>query len=322
MQDKVLEILTNADDYISGQEISAQLGVSRQSIWKAVNALKEKGYKIHSVTNRGYRLIALPDYLNEPALRHYLHNTIIGKNLIVLETVGSTNDYLKELGNNGAENGTVVTAREQTKGKGRLGRVWQNQKDDCLAFSFLLRPNMTPSEVSSLTPLAGLAVCKAIRKYTNLNCKIKWPNDIIVGNKKLVGILTEMSAEFGAVEYIITGIGINVGHTSFPDDIAHKATSIFLETGRKIDKNEFLASVLEEIEKEFIKNDLRLTPKALEEYTSLCATIGKNIIFGKGMQEMSGKAVGIDANGELKVLLADGSICNVNSGEVTVQGIY
>lgn len=322
MQKKILDILLNANDFISGQEISENLGVSRQAVWKSINALKEKGYEIQSVTNRGYRLVSSPDYLNESSLKSLLHNKIIGKNLIVLDSVDSTNDYLKKLGNEGCENGTVVIAREQTKGKGRLGRTWQSKKDDGIAFSVLLRPNVAPSEISAITPLAGLAVCKAIREYTKLDCVIKWPNDIIVGRKKLVGILTEMSAEFDAVEYVITGIGINVDHTSFPEEIAFKATSLLLETGRHIDKNEFLACVLRHIENEFIKNNLELTPTALSEYTDLCATVGRSVTFQRGTRRISGMAVGVSEHGELKVMMSDGTISLVNSGEVTVQGIY
>ena len=322
MQKKILDILLNADDFISGQEISEKLGVSRQAVWKSINALKEKGYEIQSVTNRGYRLVSSPNYLNESSLKSLLHNKIIGKNLIVLDSVDSTNDYLKKLGNEGCENGTVVIAREQTKGKGRLGRTWQSKKDDGIAFSVLLRPNVAPSEVSAITPLAGLAVCKAIREYTKLDCVIKWPNDIIVGRKKLVGILTEMSAEFDAVEYVITGIGINVDHTSFPEEIAFKATSLLLETGRHVDKNEFLACVVEHIENEFVKNNLELTPTALSEYTDLCATLGRSVTFQRGTRRISGMAVGVSEHGELKVMMSDGTISLVNSGEVTVQGIY
>lgn len=322
MQKKILDILLNTDDFISGQEISEKLGVSRQAVWKSINALKEKGYEIQSVTNRGYRLVSSPDYLNESSLKSLLHNKIIGKNLIVLDSVNSTNDHLKKLGNEGCENGTVVAAREQTRGKGRLGRTWQSKKDDGIAFSVLLRPNVAPSEVSAITPLAGLAVCKAIREYTKLDCVIKWPNDIIVGRKKLVGILTEMSAEFDAVEYVITGIGINIDHTSFPEEIAFKATSLLLETGRHIDKNEFLACVLEHLENEFVKNNLELTPTALSEYTDLCATVGRSVTFQRGTRRISGMAVGVSEHGELKVMMSDGTICLVNSGEVTVQGIY
>ncbi len=131
-----------------------------------------------------------------------------------------------------------------------------------------------------------------------------------------------MSAEFDAVEYVISGIGINVDHSSFPEEIAFKATSIFLETGRHIDKNEFLACVLTHIENEFLRSNLELNPTALEEYNDLCATIGRSVAFQRGSRRTEGMAVGVAENGELKVMLSDGSIQLVNSGEVTVQGIY
>lgn len=322
MQNKVLKILTDAGEYVSGQDISEQLGVSRQSISKAVKALKDKGYVISSVTNKGYMLVSAPKYLNEQSIKKHLKTAVIGKNLVVLDTVGSTNDYLKDKGSKGCANGTVAAARQQTKGKGRLGRVWQTDKDDCIMFSFLLRPKIAPKEVAGITPLAGLAVCKAIRAYTGLDCKIKWPNDIIVGSKKLVGILTEMSAEFDGVEYIVTGIGINADHASFPKEIAHKATSIFIETGIHIDKNEFLACVINQIESDFTANDMKLSDKAIKEYTKLCATIGRSVSFTRKGQNVSGTAVGVNGNGELIVRLSDGEDFIVNSGEVIVQGIY
>ena len=217
------------------------------------------------------------DFVSEKSLKNFLKNKIIGKNLIVLESVGSTNDYLKNLGNDGCENGTVVLAREQTNGKGRLGRSWICKKDESLALSILLRPKMAPSEVSAITPLTGLAVCKALRKFTGMECKIKWPNDIIVGRKKLVGILTEMSAEFDAVDYVVIGVGINVSQADFPKTIADKATSILLESGKSIDKNKLSAFILEEIEKTFTE-----APKAEgTNYRAGDTVIHK--VFGKGM---------------------------------------
>lgn len=322
MKEKILELLNHTNDYISGQALAEQLGVSRQAVWKGINQLKEDGYQIDSVTRKGYRLQAMPSHLNFAAMNSLLSTKIIGSQLVILETVGSTNDYLKQLGNEGCKNGTVVATREQVTGKGRLGRSWSAKRDDCLMFSLLMRPNIAPSEVSAITPLTGLAVCKALRDFTGLDCKIKWPNDIIVGKKKLVGILTEMSAEFDAVEYIVTGIGINVDQGGFSEDIAFKATSILLETGKRTDKNKLLACVLAYIEEEFLKNDLKLTQTALSEYSDLCATIGKNVTFTRNSQPISGMAVGIAPNGELKIMLSDGTIDTVNSGEVTVQGFY
>lgn len=322
MQNKLIEILKNADGCISGQEIAEALGVSRQAVWKAINALKARDYVIESSKNKGYRLLSEPSYLNELAVRADLSSKIIGRELIVLDRTGSTNDYLKELGSKGCKSGTVVAAREQTSGKGRLGRVWQAKKDECVAFSLLLRPQIAPQEVSAITPLAGLAVCKALREFTGIDCMIKWPNDIIAGRKKLVGILTEMSCEFDAVEYIVTGIGINTDSADFPDEIADKATSIFLETGRHFDKNKMLCRVLKQIEDEFTANNLQLSSSALSQYTELCATIGRNVTVIRNGENIEGTAVGISDSGELKVVLFDGSQMLVNSGEVTVQGIY
>ena len=300
----ILEILSNSDEYVSGQALAGQLGVSRQAVWKEIKALRARGYEIESVTNRGYRLTSMPGYLNAAAVKAALRTAVLGCDLTVLDSVGSTNDHLKAMG------------------KGRLGRTWQSRKDENLMFSFLLRPKMPPSEAACVTPLTGLAVCKALREFTGLDCRIKWPNDIIVGRKKLVGILTEMSAEFDAVEYIITGIGVNVDTAAFPGEIADKATSIFLETGRHVDKNKLLACLLDRLEREFVGNELSLTPAAREEYAALCATLGRTVGFTRGGVPLSGLAAGIAENGALEVMLPDGSICEVNSGEVTAQGIY
>lgn len=322
MQNKILKLLLNNDEYLSGQLISEQLGISRQAVNKAVMSLRNKGYEIESVTRKGYLLKSCPNVLNEEAVKIHLNTKFIGRNIKILETVGSTNDYLKELGSKGAENGTVIAAREQTAGKGRLGRVWQTKKDDCIAFSVLLRPNLTPWEICSITPLTGLAVCRAINDFCMLDSKIKWPNDIIVGRKKLVGILTEMSAEFDRVEYTVTGIGINVGHSVFPKEIAHKATSVLLENGRHIDKNKFLATVINYLEDILTKNNYRLTGEASSDYANLCATIGRQVTFTRGNRNVSGMAVSVNNSGELEVMLSNGTIVTVNSGEVTVQGIY
>lgn len=318
----ILDILTQTNEYVSGQALAEQLGVSRQAVWKEIKSLRESGYEIESATKRGYKLKSFPKYLNAPAVKAALNTKIIGCELTVLDRVGSTNDYLKQRGAEGCKNGAVAATREQVKGKGRLGRAWLSKRDENIAFSVLLRPKIAPYEAAPVTPLAGLAVCKALREFTGLDCRIKWPNDIIVGRKKLCGILTEMSAEFDAVEYIITGIGINVDQAVFPEEIAYKATSLLLETGRHYDKNKLLASVLNHLEQEFLTGNLEFTTTVFEEYSSLCATTGKNVTFMRGTRRVSGMAVGVSESGELKIMLSDGTVVMVNSGEVTAQGIY
>ncbi|MCH5303571.1 MAG: biotin--[acetyl-CoA-carboxylase] ligase [Ruminococcus sp.] len=322
MQEKIVKLLYNAQDYVSGQQMSESLGVSRQAVNKAVKSLKDKGFKIKSVTRKGYLLEKFPSYLCEEAIKCHLNTKIIGKKLKVLDTVSSTNDYLKKLGSEGAEEGTVIIAREQTAGKGRLGRVWQMKKNEGIALSLLLRPDLPVSEISSITPLSGLAMCRAINDFCMLDSRIKWPNDIIVGKKKLVGILTEMSAEFDRVDYTVTGIGINVEHTVFPEEIAHKATSILLETGRHIDRNKFVATVLNYLEQELILNHFSLGGQAVADYQKFCATIGRQVTFSRGNRKISGMAVSVNNSGELDVMLSNGTVMTVNSSEVTVQGIY
>lgn len=322
MQSKILNILAQSQGYVSGQDISQALGVSRQAVNKGVMALRNKGFKIESATNKGYLLKKCPDILSEEAIRLNLNARLQGNTIKVLESVGSTNDYLKELGSKGAPEGTVAVAREQTAGKGRLGRSWQAKKDECVALSVLLRPDLTPAEISSVTPLAGLAVCKAINDFCLLDSRIKWPNDVIVGKKKLVGILTEMSAELDRVDYAVVGIGINVENTVFPPEIAHKATSILLETGRHIDKNKLAAKVINNLEEMLTENRYRLTGSVVGEYRKLCATIGRQVTFTRGKRNVSGMAVSVNNSGELEVMLSNGTIATVNSGEVTAQGIY
>lgn len=322
MQGKIVQLLYNAQDYVSGQQMSESLGVSRQAVNKAVKSLRDKGFKIKSVTRKGYKLESFPKYLCEEAINCYLSTKFIGRNIKVLESVGSTNDYLRKLADDGAEAGTVVLACEQTSGKGRLGREWLSSKDNGIALSLLLRPELSPREVSSITPLTGLAMCRAINDFCMLDSRIKWPNDIIVGKKKLVGILTEMSAEFDMVDYTVTGIGINVGQTVFPSEISHKATSILLETGRHIDQNKFIAAVLNYLEQELIINHYSLGGQAVADYQKLCATIGRQVTFSRGKRNICGMAVSVNNSGELDVMLSNGTIATVNSGEVTVQGIY
>lgn len=254
-------------------------------------------------------------------IKSELSTKIIGNNIIILDAVNSTNDYLKHLAQQGAGNGTVVIARQQHQGKGRLGREWITEKDKTLAISVLLRPNISPESCCNITPLVGLAVCKAVNEFCLIDSKIKWPNDVIVNSKKLAGVLCEMSIVQENTDYVVAGIGINVYNSTFPTELAH-ATSIFLESGRRIDINKFIARLLYYIEKEVMESHYSLTGEAVADYRSLCATIGRQVMFNRGNRDIFGMATGITSNGELEVMLSDGTTATINCGEVTVQGIY
>ena len=321
MNEKLIAILREEKNYISGEELSRRLGISRTAVWKSINVLREYGYHITSSTNKGYRLEEDNDLLDSTAIRNNLNAKIIGSKIMVLKTVDSTNEEVKRQAAKGAENGLVVAAECQTQGKGRLGRNWSSGTGG-LFFSVLLRPDIPPTDVASVTLAAGLGVCLAVREYTGLDARIKWPNDVIVGRKKLCGILTEMAAQTDRIDYVDIGIGINVNIEEFPEEITEKATSLLLETGKKIDRSDFLRCVLQKLDKVINSFLVSLSVEDMQMFSELCATLGRQVAFTRNGIVTEGTAVSVTAAGELVIRCPDGRECMVNSGEVTVQGIY
>lgn len=324
MQNKVLELLKKTEDYISGEEISKTLGVSRTTVWKCVNALKEKGYIILSSTNKGYKLCSSPDVLNLNDVLTTLDGynaSSVGTDIHIMHTVDSTNEEIKRLAHTNKIGGIVVAADIQTAGKGRLGRIW-NSENGGLYFSFLIRPELAPSDLAAVTLAAGYAVCLAIRKLTGCNAKIKWPNDIIIGSKKVCGILTEMEAQTDRVDFVAIGIGVNVNQESFDESVQNKATSLFLETGKKMDRNIFLAKLLKTLDKALNAYFISVSVEDMEHFKSLCATIGRRVSVERGNEYVEGTAIDILPSGELIICTNDGRKIPIYSGEVSVQGIY
>ncbi|MGN0150710.1 MAG: biotin--[acetyl-CoA-carboxylase] ligase [Clostridia bacterium] len=315
MKNKILSILKNTDGYISGEKISEQLNVSRAAVWKHIKNFKQDGYEIESVTNKGYRLVSSPDIITEDGIKSELNTEFIGRNIFLFDETDTTNERAKA--NNTAPEGSVFIAEVQTHGKGSRGRGWVSPRGTGIWHTILLKPDISPLEVSQITLVTGIAVCKAI----GLNSMIKWPNDIVIGGKKICGTLTEMSAEIDSVNYVICGTGINVNMESFDGDIADRATSMYIESGKKYVRNEIIAKFLNEFEyyyKKFLDGGLGAI---LDEYKNHCITIGRDVsvIFKK--ETIIGKAVDVDENGALVVETADG-IIRVTSGEVSVRGIY
>lgn len=320
-KDKVLQALRMADGFLSGEAISGELGISRSAVWKAINGLREMGYEIDSVTNRGYRLAGTPDILTEESIRSFLTGSLISE-VHALKTVDSTNNEAKRWAQQGAPHGSLFVADEQTGGKGRLGRVWKSPAGTGLWFSVLLRPKAVPEQVTGLTLTAGLSVAKAIQKLTGCKAQIKWPNDVVIGSQKVCGILTEMAAEMESVEYVIPGIGVNVNTESFPEEIAFKATSLYLSTGKKWSRAELLGAILQEMECLLDRQEQGGVQAILEEYRENCVTIGRKVSTQRGNIRLSGIAEDVTEGGELVVRQSNGSQLVINSGEVSVQGIY
>lgn len=323
---KVLEELQNQRGcFVSGEEISKKLGISRTAVWKHIAKLRSKGYNILSQTNSGYKLVGSPDVLSMNELEPLLHTDFIGRNIIYLDSIDSTNTYAKKAAEESFKEGTVIIADEQTAGRGRLGRHWVATRGKGIWMTIMLKPDILPFDAPKLTIAAALAVVKGLSGCCQLDASIKWPNDIVSGGKKLCGILTEMSAEADEIKYVIVGIGINVnmGVEDFGPEVSSTATSISIESGKTFSRKAVAASVLhkfEELYKDFIKDgSIR---HFLDEYKSRSAVLGKEIRVISKKEEISGLAVDISEEGHLVVKLADGSEREIMSGEVSVRGLY
>lgn len=243
----------------------------------------------------------------------------IAKNITYYKNIDSTN---KAARNNDCKNGTLFIAEKQTDGKGRMGRKWVSDKGCGIWMSIALTPKTKPELINLITLVSGLAVCKTLNKLYKLPFKIKWPNDIVINGKKICGILTEGKAENGKITKVVTGIGINVNSKSFPDEIEEIATSLYMLTGKKSDRAKIIntfAEIFEGYYKLLLKDD---TGSIIEKYRNLCITIDKDIIAIKDNEEIKGKAIDIAQTGELIIKKEDGTTLNINSGEVSVRGMY
>ncbi|HJC58277.1 MAG TPA: biotin--[acetyl-CoA-carboxylase] ligase [Candidatus Eisenbergiella intestinipullorum] len=319
---EVLTLLRENGDYLSGQELCGRLGVSRTAVWKIINQLKEEGYEIEAVQNRGYRLIASPDLLGESEIKSRLRTEWAGKELIFRPATGSTNIDAKAAAEEGAPEGTLVVAERQTAGRGRRGRGWFSPEGSNLYFTLLLRPSCAPERACMLTLVMALAAAQAVREQ-GLEAGIKWPNDIVISGKKVCGILTEMSAEPDFIHYVVIGTGMNVNQEVFPEEIAKTASSLRREKGRPIVRAQLLASVMDRFEEayEIFRRTWDLSGLAAS-YESLLVNKGRPVRVLDPKGEFEGTAEGINERGELLVRRGDGTLECVYAGEVSVRGVY
>ena len=323
MKGEILKLLKETDGYVSGQELCRRFGVSRTAVWKVVNQLKEEGYEIEAVRNRGYALKGAGDVLSEAELLSCLKTEWAGGRTVYFDATDSTNAQAKRLAEAHAPHGTLVVSDRQDGGKGRRGRSWASPSGVGIWMSLILRPEIAPSSASMLTLAAALAVREGIQEETGLSPLIKWPNDLVLNGKKICGILTEMSTELMEIQYVITGIGINVNQREFPPEIRDTATSLSLEAGRSFRRSSLIAAILKAFEKDytaFLKTgDLSLL---LEEYNACLVNRGKEVCILDPSGEYRAVAEGIDESGSLLVTLPDGTRREIISGEVSVRGIY
>lgn len=321
MRDKIIKvILSQESDFVSGEELSKHLGISRAAVWKHIKILREEGYDIESVNKKGYRLVEKPkDLLTHNNINHQINTKVIGHKIIHFETIGSTNDYAKEIAFNENE-GTVIISEEQTKGRGRLGRRWHSKPYDGIWMSIILKPNMIPFKAPFITLIAGASIAKALNSL-GVETLIKWPNDVILNGKKISGILTELSAEIERINYIILGIGINVKTMEFVEEISDVATSLYKEN-YKVSRVDIVKNILEEFENLYFKY---VKENSKEETLNICrkysAVIGKEIYLIKGEERELVKCLDINEDGNLIVERKDKSIKEIMSGEVSIRGV-
>lgn len=323
MKTKILTLLKESDNHLSGQEICKQFGVSRTAVWKAINQLKDEGYVIEAVPNKGYFLKESPDILSYSEIKSVLTTRWAGQELSYFEKVDSTNTRAKLLADNKAIHGTLVVSNMQTTGKGRRGRMWESPANTGIFMTLILKPDLNPMRASMLTLVMALAVVKACNELMKVSCSIKWPNDIVLNGKKICGILTEMSAELDYINHIVIGVGINANIDVFPLELKDKATSIKIETGEMMKRARLINHILLRFEEEydiFMRNQsLKLQ---MEEYNRLLINCNKEVVIIEPSNDYTGIALGINEKGELLVEKEDGQVCAVYAGEVSVRGVY
>lgn len=336
LKEEILKALRESEGYVSGQELCESFGVSRTAVWKAVTKLKEEGYEIDSVSNRGYRLKTLPDVVTEAEIGSRLKTAVMGRRCVCFDRIDSTNLQAKRLAEEGAPHGTLVCAGEQIAGRGRRGRDWSSPPGQAIYMSLLLRPRIRPERASMLTLVMGLAAAEACNALL-LRARpggasgswegggpvgLKWPNDLVLDGRKTAGILTEMSAEIDCIHYVVIGVGINVNEKAFPEELP-QAASLFQAAGKPLLRAELIALCMEYFEKyyeEFERTeDLRGLKAA---YEALLVNRGRQVRVLEPGNEHTGTALGINDRGELLVELSGGRIEEVYAGEVSVRGVY
>ena len=307
----------NATIAISGERIAKEIGVSRSTVWRWVERLREVGVRVKGKPNTGYFLERVPDILTPNMLRQQLKGSMFSKKIHHYFRTDSTNRVALELGYANEPEGSVVLAEEQTAGRGRAGRSWHSERAAGIYVTLLLRPRISPVQAPLLTMMAGLSAHTAIQTQTGLQPDVKWPNDLMLNGKKLSGILTEMHAETTLVRFVIVGIGINVNQENFPSELSAIATSLRAETGKPQSRLELLARLLREFETDYNRFLREGATSIIERFTQVSSYArGKRVRVTNGNESFVGVTAGLRPEGLLQVQQDDGTLTTVLAGDV------
>jgi len=316
-EELVLSFLAEAtDEFVSGEAISGKLGFTRAAVWKHVEALRGRGYRIDAIPARGYRLVGVPDRLTALEIRPLLNTHDLGQVVHSYDELTSTNDRAKELADEGAEHGEVVVAEAQTSGRGRRGRTWVSPPRKNLYFSVVLRPDLPPARAPELTLVASVAISEALQQ-AGVDARIKWPNDLLASGKKIAGILTELAADPDRVEWVVLGVGVNLNARAedFPADVRGEATSILLERGQPAPRALFAAACFTALEGWLDRHAEGGFAAIREAWRERSATLGREVSVRLDDREIVGTAEDLDETGALLVRTPAG-LERILSGEV------
>ena len=316
-KDDVLAVLMEQESPVSGERLARRLGVSRNSVWKAIEQLRQDGYEIGAGTNRGYRLIFAPNLVNVPEIQRWLRAETIGARMELHQTLDSTNNRAKAIAATGAPHGYLVIAESQTGGRGRRGRSFFSPEHTGVYMTYLFRPKLLADRAVMITSMAAVAVARAIEAVADVDVRIKWVNDLYINDRKVCGILCEASMDFesGQLEYAVLGIGINVGAMRFPAELEDIATSIENECGQPVSRSRLIAEISNQLEDLYGQLE---TGEFMAENRARSNVIGRDVLVLRGEERFKARAVDIDDRGRL-VIQTDSGLRRVESGEVSLK---
>ncbi|MDY6934859.1 MAG: biotin--[acetyl-CoA-carboxylase] ligase [Spirochaetota bacterium] len=320
IEEEILRLIMDADDYISGESVADRLSISRSAVWKHIRKMRREGFRIDANPRSGYRLVSCPDILKPVLIKNNLNTNLFGNDIVYYIKTESTNTIANNLAIDGAEEGTVVIAEEQTKGRGRLDRSWLSPAYKNILMSVIFRPNIEPLKVFNLTMLSSLSVVKAIESTTNIKAQIKWPNDVYIENKKVGGILTELNAEQDRINFAIVGIGLNVNFDSSRySEIKDIATSISNVAGRPVSRISLLQSVLQELEESYKLLKAGKVDLIRRDWNKHSLVIGKPVRIISFDKIEEGIAESVDGDGCLILRDNMGKRKKILSGDVSLR---
>ncbi len=317
--DEVIKRL-KAGGWVSGESIGKELNISRSAIWKHILNLKEAGFKIAS-SSRGYKLTSIPDNFYPPTIKFFLDTRELGREIDYHFSLSSTQDRARTLAEKGAPEGTLVICEEQTRGRGRRGRQWNSVPSKSLTFSLIFRPSLSPWEMMQFPLMVGLALVETLFLYYHINSSLKWPNDVLIGDKKVAGILAEMSGDAENINYILLGVGINVNLEphEIPVSLQDVATSLLIEGERVLNRVRLLTRFLKRLE-EYYQIYLEKGFSAIRgKIMAVSSTIGAEVVAYQRDSTIEGRAIDIDSHGNLILIDKTGIRHVLCCGDVTIR---